>query len=206
LAPQLGAVQFPEQEEPLCRRHPPRRWRLLGRWRSRRSTPARDHSSWRWSRRSSRTSSPRVEEPPEHHWVWHAGEVPLRISMRSGGWQLVGGALGRLVTGGGARIPGNQDVTARGNPAQRRVGVGVGDICRRGAAQTDREARSGDRALPRRGGYCLAGERIALRGAEGPATSVLAGAGIAATRAAVSGTDPAWRRARSSSRLVRRIR
>jgi hypothetical protein len=30
--------------------------------------------------------------------------------------------------------------------------------------ETDREARSGDRALPRRGGCCLAGERVALRG------------------------------------------
>jgi hypothetical protein len=27
-----------------------------------------------------------VEEPPEHHWVRHAGEVPLRVSMRGGGW------------------------------------------------------------------------------------------------------------------------
>jgi hypothetical protein len=35
-----------------------------------------------------------VEEPPEHHWVRHTGEVPLRVSMRSGGRQLVGGALG----------------------------------------------------------------------------------------------------------------
>jgi hypothetical protein len=51
-------VQFPEQEEPLCRRHLPRRWRSLGRWRLRHSTPARGHSSRRWSRRSSRTSSP----------------------------------------------------------------------------------------------------------------------------------------------------
>jgi hypothetical protein len=47
LAPQPGAVQFPEQEEPLRRRHPPRRRRLLGRWRLRRSTPARGHSSQR---------------------------------------------------------------------------------------------------------------------------------------------------------------
>jgi hypothetical protein len=31
-----------------------------------------------------------VEEPPEHYWVRHTGEVPLRISMRGGGWQRVG--------------------------------------------------------------------------------------------------------------------
>jgi hypothetical protein len=59
LAPQPGAVQFPEQEEPLRCRHPPRRRRLLGRWRLRRRTPARGRSSRCWSRRSSRTSSPR---------------------------------------------------------------------------------------------------------------------------------------------------
>jgi hypothetical protein len=33
LAPQPGAVQSLEQEESLRRRNPPRRWRLLGRWR-----------------------------------------------------------------------------------------------------------------------------------------------------------------------------
>jgi hypothetical protein len=33
LAPQPGAIQSPEQEEPLRRRCPPRRRRLLGRWR-----------------------------------------------------------------------------------------------------------------------------------------------------------------------------
>jgi hypothetical protein len=26
-----------------------------------------------------------IEEPLEHHWVRHAGEVPLRVPMRSGG-------------------------------------------------------------------------------------------------------------------------
>jgi hypothetical protein len=49
-------------------------------------------------------------------------------------------------------------------------------------------------------------ERRRRRGAEGPATSVLAGAGFMATRAAATGADPAWSRARSSSRLVRRMR
>jgi hypothetical protein len=34
-----------------------------------------------------------VKEPPEHHWVGYTGEIPLRIPVRSGGWQLAGGAL-----------------------------------------------------------------------------------------------------------------
>jgi hypothetical protein len=49
-------------------------------------------------------------------------------------------------------------------------------------------------------------ERRWRRGTEGPATSVLAGAGAVATRAVAAGSGPAWRRARSSSRLVRHIR
>jgi hypothetical protein len=28
-----------------------------------------------------------VEEPLEHHWVWHAEEVPLSVPMRGGGWR-----------------------------------------------------------------------------------------------------------------------
>jgi hypothetical protein len=49
-------------------------------------------------------------------------------------------------------------------------------------------------------------ERRWRRGAEGPASSVLAGVGVVATRAAVTGADPAWCRARSSSLLVRHMR
>jgi hypothetical protein len=49
-------------------------------------------------------------------------------------------------------------------------------------------------------------ERRRRRDADGPAASVLAGVGVVAMRAAVTGADPAWRRARSSSWLVRRIR
>jgi hypothetical protein len=49
-------------------------------------------------------------------------------------------------------------------------------------------------------------ERRRRRGADGPAVSVLAGVGVAATRAAATGADPAWHHVRSSSRLVRRIR
>jgi hypothetical protein len=83
-----------------------------------------------------------VEEPLEHHWVGDTGKVPLRVSVRSGGLQLVGGALGRLVAGGGARIPCGQDMAARVSPACRSVGVGGGNIRRCSAAQTDGEARS----------------------------------------------------------------
>jgi hypothetical protein len=49
--------------------------------------------------------------------------------------------LGRLVTGGGAGIPGGRDMAAKANPAHRRIGVGGGDVRRRSAAQTDGEAR-----------------------------------------------------------------
>jgi hypothetical protein len=103
-----------------------------------------------------------VEEPPEHYWVRHAGEVPLRVHVRGGGWQLSGGAVGRLVGGGSAGIPDGQNMAARANPARHRVGVGGGDVRRRGAAQTDGEAWPQDRALPRWGGGRLAGGRVAL--------------------------------------------
>jgi hypothetical protein len=49
-------------------------------------------------------------------------------------------------------------------------------------------------------------ERRRCRGAEGPATSVLEGVGVVATRAAATGTDMAWHHARSSSQLVRHMR
>jgi hypothetical protein len=55
-------------------------------------------------------------------------------------------------------------MAARGNPSHRCVGVGGGDVHSRGAAEADREARSRDRTLPRRGGCRLAGERVTLRG------------------------------------------
>jgi hypothetical protein len=46
-----------------------------------------------------------VEEPPEHHWVRYAGEVPLRIPMRGGGRQLASGAVVGLIVGGGDEVP-----------------------------------------------------------------------------------------------------
>jgi hypothetical protein len=49
-------------------------------------------------------------------------------------------------------------------------------------------------------------ERRRRRGVDGPAASVPAGVCVVAARATGTGADPAWRRARSSSRLVKRIR
>jgi hypothetical protein len=52
------------------------------------------------------------------------------------------GAVGRLVVGGSAGVPGGRNMATRANPARRRVGVGGGDVRRRSAAQTDKESRS----------------------------------------------------------------
>jgi hypothetical protein len=103
-----------------------------------------------------------IEKPPEHHWVRHAGEVPLRVPVRGGGRQLAGGDVGRLVVGGGARVPDRRSMADRTGPARRRVGVGGGDVCHRGAAQTDGEPRSRNRGSPRWSGCRLAGGRVAL--------------------------------------------
>jgi hypothetical protein len=84
--------------------------------------------------------------------------------VRSGGWQIADGAVGRLVVGGSTGIPGSWSMAARANPTRRHVGVGRGDVRRRSAAQTDGDAWPRDRALPRRSGRRLAGERVALRG------------------------------------------
>jgi hypothetical protein len=55
-----------------------------------------------------------VKKAPEHHWVRHAEEVPFRVPMKVGGWQCVKGAQGRFVAHRGTRVPGDEDVTARG--------------------------------------------------------------------------------------------
>jgi hypothetical protein len=65
-----------------------------------------------------------VKKPLEHHWVRHAGEVPLHLPVRGGGWQLAGRAVGRLVVGGGAGVPDRRGVATRTGSARRRVGVG----------------------------------------------------------------------------------
>jgi hypothetical protein len=51
-----------------------------------------------------------VKEPPEHHWVRYAGEVPLGIPVRGCGRQLTGRAVIRLVVGGGDEVPDRQQV------------------------------------------------------------------------------------------------
>jgi hypothetical protein len=99
---------------------------------------------------------------PEHYWVRHAGEVPFRVPMQVGGWQRVKGAQGRLVARGGTRVPGDEDVTARGNPVH--CGVDIGVVGCRCAAQTDGKAWPEDRALPRRGGGSRADGFAALGG------------------------------------------
>jgi hypothetical protein len=74
-----------------------------------------------------------VEEPLEHHWVRHAIEVPLRVPVRSGGWQLAGGAVLRLMVGGGSGVPSRWDAAAGMALARYRVDVGGVRHC--GAAQ-----------------------------------------------------------------------
>jgi hypothetical protein len=112
-APWCGPVPGPGRTSPS-----------LGRWRARRSTPARGRSSRRWSCRSSRTSSRGVEESLERHRVRHAGEVPLRVPVRSGGWQLAGGAVVRLVVGGGGEVPSRGGVATGTALACRHIGAG----------------------------------------------------------------------------------
>jgi hypothetical protein len=41
-----------------------------------------------------------VEEPLEHHRVWHAGEIPFRVPVRGRGGQFSVGAMLRLVVSG----------------------------------------------------------------------------------------------------------
>jgi hypothetical protein len=105
-----------------------------------------------------------VKKPPEHHWVRHAGEVPLRVPVRGGRWQFAGVAVGRLIVGGGAGVPNRWSMADRTGPARRCVGVGGGDVRRCGAAQADGVPQSRNRALPRRSGCRLTSGRIVLQG------------------------------------------
>jgi hypothetical protein len=86
-----------------------------------------------------------VEKPLEHHWVRHAGEVPLRVPVRSGGWQLAGGAVVRLVVGGGGEVPSRRYVAARTALARRHIGAGGRGVRHRGASQAEGEPRPGNR-------------------------------------------------------------
>jgi hypothetical protein len=68
--------------------------------------------------------------------------------VRGGEWQLAGRAVGRLVGGEGAGVPDRWGMEARTTPARRRVGVGRGDVRRRGTAQTEGGPWSGNRVFP----------------------------------------------------------
>jgi hypothetical protein len=124
----------------------------------------RGRSSRRWSCRSSRTSSP---------WRRGTAGTPLGLVRRrsptprtrarwrvAARWQNRGTTRHRRSTG----IPDRRNMADWVSPARRRVDVGGGDVCRRGAAQAEGEPRSRNRALPRQSGCRLAGECIVLRG------------------------------------------
>jgi hypothetical protein len=81
-----GVVQFPGPEG-LLRRRPLHSHYLPDRRRPPRSIHARGRSSRRWSRRSSRTSSSRHRGTSGTSPDLHAGEVPLHVPVRGGGWQ-----------------------------------------------------------------------------------------------------------------------
>jgi hypothetical protein len=78
-----------------------------------------------------------VKEPLEHYWVQHAGKVPLRVPVRSGGWQVAGGAVVRLVVGGCSKVPCRWDMAARMTPVRRHVGAGGRGVRHCGAAQAE---------------------------------------------------------------------
>jgi hypothetical protein len=93
LAPSLGVVQFPGSGGLLCRQpHCIRAVRLV----------VNDHNEALMRGVVAPgtgvvgVAEPvvrGVEEPLEHHRVRHAGEVQPRVPVRSGGWQLAGGAV-----------------------------------------------------------------------------------------------------------------
>jgi hypothetical protein len=87
-----------------------------------------------------------VEEPSEHHRVWHAGELPLRVPLRSGGRQLTGGAVVRLVVGGGGGVPSRWDAAAGTALAHHCLNAGGMRHC--GATQAEGEPRPGNRTPP----------------------------------------------------------
>jgi hypothetical protein len=218
LAPRPGQRELPR------RRLPPHSRCLPGRWRAPRSTPARDHSSRHWSRRSSRTSSP-----------WHRGTArtslgPARQRSPTPGGSLLTepgddsspaeapGSLIAEVRRAGSTLRAAAPVLAettyavvaphrsRGNcdPETERSPVGVAVVSSVGASRRD-AARAACwcsvRACRER---CP--ERRRRRGAEGPAASVLAGVDPPAVGAKGPEVGPVCRHARSSSRLVIRMR
>jgi hypothetical protein len=103
-----------------------------------------------------------IEEPLEYHRVRHAGEVPLRVPVRSGGWQLAGGAVVGLIIGGGDEVPGRQEVVAREVLVCLHIGAGGRGIRLCSVAHAVEELRLGDRALPRGCGSRRVGGHVAL--------------------------------------------
>jgi hypothetical protein len=103
-----------------------------------------------------------VEKPLEHQWVWHAGEVPLRVPMRGGGWQLAGGAVVGLVVGGGDEVPDHQEVVAAKILVCRHVGAGGRGVRYRSVSHPVGEPRLGNSVLLRGCHHHLASGCVAL--------------------------------------------
>jgi hypothetical protein len=103
-----------------------------------------------------------IEEPLDHHWLRHAGEVPLRVPVRSGGWQLAGGAVVRL--DGGGEVPSRRDAAAGMALARCHISASRRGVRHRGAAQAEGEPRSRNRTPPPPAGAVAVSSGIALRG------------------------------------------
>jgi hypothetical protein len=153
-----------------------------------------------------------IEEPLEHHRVRHAGEVPLRVPVRNGGWQLAGGAVVGLVVGGGGKVPGRRDVAARtapraatsvladeayaiaalrmprGNCGSRTARSPTGAVAISPVVTSRCEATRAARRCSIRACRERWPERRRRCGVEGPAAFAWAGAGVSA--AGVTGTGP----------------
>jgi hypothetical protein len=153
-----------------------------------------------------------VKEPLEHHRVRYAGEVPLCVPVRSGGWQLAGGAVVGLVVGGGGEVSSRQEVGGGMSFAHRHVRAGGRSVRHRGVAHAMGELRFGNRTHPAGAvaispvvaSHCEAThaarrhsiracaerwpERRRCHGVEGPAASAWTGAWVSAP--GVAGTGP----------------
>jgi hypothetical protein len=72
-----------------------------------------------------------VEKPLENHRVRHTREVPLRVPMRGGGWQLASGAVVGLIVGGGDEVLDRQEVVAGKVLVRHHVGASERGVRRR---------------------------------------------------------------------------
>jgi hypothetical protein len=145
-----------------------------------------------------------VGEPLEHHRVRHTGEVPLRVPVRSGWWQLTGGAVVGLVVGGGWR-PGRSSYAATSVMADEAYTITALRMlwgkCGSGTMRSPAGAvaispvgasRCKATRTAQRRSICACRERWPerrrRRGVEGPAVSAWAGARASAP--GVTGTGP----------------